>query len=227
MDTTFSNEITQYREMIERIMSGLNTCIPGIIQSFDSSNQTCTVIPAIQKKKVTNGQITWLEYAPISNVPLVIPYGTSSGFCLTVPINSGDECLLLFSQEMLDNWQQSGGIQPGENTPGSRHHHLTDAIAIPAPISAPHAIASWQNDGIELRNSNRSVRIKAGTSGIELVSGNTIIAIDSIGNSSITTSETIVLNGNLTLNGNLQTNGNIGASGNIAAVGTVHGSNIP
>ena len=140
-----------------------HTCMPGIIDSFDASTQTATVLPAIQRlpKKAED---TPANIPPVVQVPVIFP--SAGGYSITFPVAHGDEVLLIFSERALDSWQQAGGIRPPASL---RHHDYTDAVAIIGLHSNPKALSSYATDGLEIRND-------AGTTKIKLTS--TAVAVD-------------------------------------------------
>lgn len=152
MDTRDAEEAVRIRELIDRVLAGMNTCIPGTIESFDDATQTVSVQPAIQKRTVIDGQESFLDPPKLTNVPLVFNFGATAGFALTFPVNAGDPCLIFFAQRAIDNWHDHGGLQPPEEASGSRHHSMTDAFVILAPSPIPDVLGSWESSGIEIRN---------------------------------------------------------------------------
>ena len=160
MDTRITDEATRNREEIDRALRGINTCIPGVIESFDSATQTATVIPAIKMRTFVDEHGGYLNMPPIIRAPVVFPVGSASGFALTFPVSKGDPCLILFSQRGIDNWHEKGGIQPPEAGVSNRHHDLTDAIVLMAPLPLSNSLGSFQSDGIEMRNRDRSTFVK-------------------------------------------------------------------
>lgn len=212
MDTRAVDETVQIREIIDRAMSRLNTCMPGVILSFNSSTQLCTVQPSIQLKVLKDAKVSYIDLPVIINVPIVIPFASTSGYALTLPLQAGDSCLILFSQRAIDHWLANDGVQPPEPGISSRHHHLTDALVFPAPISKPNVLANWNNEGIEIRNTDRSIRIHVGVDSVELVAGTTQIIIDSNGESTLTTGTSLTIDcPSVTLTGNLDVEGTVTA----------------
>lgn len=180
MDLRGANEVTLQKEMIDRAMSRVNTCIPGIIQSFNSATQRAIVVPAIKVKIVIDNEIEYREAPAIINVPVVFPF--AGGFGCTFPVSNGDSCLLIFSQRSIDNFLQSGGIQPPEiDIPGSRHHDMTDAFAIMGLTTNPDALGDWNSSGIELRNNAGTAKVIVQNDKVELAFGENLLTITSTG----------------------------------------------
>lgn len=221
MDCRSADPLTQQRELIDRLMLGLNTAMPGVIDAFDEDTQTATVLPAIQMKTNIDGEVNYIDLPPILNVPVLFPFVSTAGFALTFPVKRGDNCLLIFSQRGIDNWHASGGVQPPEEGVGVRHHDLTDAFAIFAPSPLTETLGSWETEGIELRNREKNSRITLKDATIEVQRGATQLTITDTGvdvtttdvnvtatNSVIVTSPTTTLDGDLEVTGSV-TNGGV------------------
>lgn len=169
MDAGNTHELLQTRELFDRLMKRVNTCIPGRIQSFDSDTQTCVVTPAVKPRVWLDGETTDITPPTLHNVPLVFPFAPVSGFALTIPVRAGDPCLLVFSQRCIDNWHQLGGIQSAETGGvGARHHDINDGFAILCAPPIPDVLTGWCEDGIEIRNRARTVRMTIRDDGVEV-----------------------------------------------------------
>ena len=207
-----ADEVTQIKELIRRmIASNVNTCMPGIIDSFNSANQTVTVRPAIQMKITINNEITYKDYPQIINVPLVFPQ--AGGFAITFPVQSGDQCLLIFSQRCIDNWQLSGRISPPEqNIPGARTHDITDAFAILAPSCNSNIIGDYNTNGVEIRNEIGTSKITLTDSGIVITGDLTVIG-EITSTENITDKVTSMEANRFNFNGHTHNNGAGGTTG--------------
>lgn len=136
---------------IEALKSDINTCLPGIVQSYDEGTQTVTVIPAIRRIFREKGAV---DLPKLVDVPVKFPRG--GGYVLTFPFKKGDECLLSFSQRCIDFWWKNGGVQlPAEY----RMHDLSDAFADVGYSSKPNVVPQLRSDGVELRTVDGSNRI--------------------------------------------------------------------
>lgn len=155
---------------VDSQLCGMFTASPGIITAFDGTLATVKI--SIRMKVVRDGVVSYIDPPPVTNVPVVLPQSTGAGVFLTVPIKSGDPCLLVFSQRGIDNVVEVGGVQNPPDTDFSvlsriRHHDMVDAICIPGLCCKPNAPTSWAVDGIELRNTNSSVSVKVLPTGIQ------------------------------------------------------------
>lgn len=139
----------------------LRVAAPGIIRSFNPTEQTVTVQLAIREKVNFDGDEKWVDIPLLLDVPIVIP--RAGGYCLTLPIQPGDECLVVFGDMCMDAWWQSGGVQ---NQIDCRRHDLSDGFAILGCWSQPKVVPNYSTGSAQLRNN-------AGTAYVE-ISGNTI-----------------------------------------------------
>lgn len=158
-----------YRIMIEGAMTRMRCASPGIIQSFDAEKQTVTVQIAIREKVVIDGNQEWRSIPILVDVPIMLP--RAGGYMLTLPITSGNECLVVFGDNCFDAWYQSGGIQ---NQIDRRRHDLSDGFALIGVWSQPKKISGYSTNSTQFRD-------EAGTSYVEIKdSVINIIAADTV-----------------------------------------------
>lgn len=150
LNEIIGSEYETYKALADSIRSSIRVTIPGIIQSFDATTQTCTIQPCI-RENVTNSDYsaTWTNLSLLLDVPIVIP--RAGNFAITLPIKQGDECLVVFSDMCIDGWWSLGGIQ---NQLEKRRHDLSDAFAILGTYSQPNRITNYSTDSAQLRNLN-------------------------------------------------------------------------
>lgn len=161
---------TQKEEMLQRNTGiGIRVAAPGIIQSFNPAEQTVKVKCAVREKVDLNGTQTWEEIPLLLDVPIVLP--RSGGYVLTMPIQKGDECLVVFADNCIDGWWQSGGVQ---NQVEIRRHDLSDGIAVMGLWSQPNVIPGYSMEGAQLRSldGGASITISGGTVSIKASSVN-------------------------------------------------------
>lgn len=153
-----------FQNSVWSILSSIHTCLPGIVVSYNSSENKASIQPALNK----NYQSGQMPMPIIENVPLVFP--STANFSITYPISEGDYVLLLFSERSIDLWKSVGGqVTPDDN----RKFHLSDAIAIPGlqPFNGNNS----QNNGNDFLISfaGSSIRIKP-DGAVEIKTGSTI-----------------------------------------------------
>lgn len=181
-------EISNNKEETDRLKDDklnidLRVACPGIIQSFDAEEQTVTVQLSL-RENVSNSEYEkqWKEIPLLLDVPIIIP--RAGGYCITMPVNQGDECLVIFGDMCIDAWWEHGGIQ-NQMDKSMRRHDLSDGFAILGPWSQPRTIKNYSIDSCQIRNDE-------GSSSIEL-KGNDI-NINTSGKVNINASQ-IVLDG--------------------------------
>lgn len=158
------SEFEMYQRMGEKWGTDLRVAVPGIVQSFDSVAQTVVVQPALRERVIDQlGNVSMVNLPLLLDVPIVMP--RSGGFALTMPIATGDECLVVFADMCIDAWWSLGGVQ---NQAEKRRHDLSDAVAIMGVWSQPNKIGSYNNTDLEM------VNIATGTG---VIIGNAIVNI--------------------------------------------------
>ena len=133
------------------------TAMPGIVQSFDPEKRTVVVQPALRALVTdSDGSQSWVTMPLLVDCPVVFPGG--GGFVLTIPLQLGDEVLMVFANRCIDAWWQSGGVQ---NQAEIRMHSLSDGFCVPGVTSVPKVQPAISTTEIHLRSDDgvRKVRI--------------------------------------------------------------------
>ena len=165
------NEEFRYNFMAEA--AKVRVAMPGIIRAFDPATQMARVQPALKMTVSVGDGVRHLEMPTISRVPVVLPFSQGAGLMLTLPIQPGDECLLIFGDRAIDFFVGRGGIQHSDTCADrelavARAHDLTDAICIPGIISNPQAVPEYSTTHIEMRDRAREHFISMGPDGIAI-----------------------------------------------------------
>ena len=100
----------------------INCCHVGKIESYNSLLNTATVSIGV-KKKLKNGKE--LEYPTLEDCPVFMLYGGTAS--ITMPISSGDGCLILFNDRCMDDWFLTGAVTAPTD---KRAHALSDGIVL-------------------------------------------------------------------------------------------------
>lgn len=156
----------------------LRVAIPGVVTEVNYSAQTVSVQPTIREKIEINGTYQWVELPILINVPFFVYSG--GGYCITLPVSPGDECLVIFADSCIDAWWQSGGVQ---NQVERRRHDLSDGMAIVGFRSQVHTVPGYSGDSVQ-------VRTEDGGTFIDLKPGQ------------------VTINANVQINGNVTTSAN-------------------
>jgi hypothetical protein len=101
------------------------------------------------------------------------------GWLQTFPIQAGDECFVIFNDNALDAWRQSGGAN-NVQLPPLRRHNFADGVAIFRPHSAAVPIPDYNTSSAELRNLSGTIKLTASSLGITVtgnlgVTGNLVV----------------------------------------------------
>jgi hypothetical protein len=143
----------------------------------DFAKITCTVQPAIQAQQVTpDGERNNVNMPLLVDVPIHFPGG--GGYTATFPLKEGDECVVVFSSRCIDNWWQSGGVQPPFE---QRMHDLSDAFAVPRIWSQQTKISNISDKTAQLRSDDgtRYVELDTPNKKVRAVTDTVVIELDS------------------------------------------------
>lgn len=150
--------------------ANLRVAMPGIIEEFNKEENTVKVQLAIMEK-VTDpetGESTDTPIPVLEDVPVVFP--RAGGYSLLMPIEEGDECLVVFGDMCIDSWWQSGGVQSQAET---RRHDLSDGMAILGVWSQPNKIEedNWPVKGARLMTDDAKTYVEVRKGGLVYVKG--------------------------------------------------------
>lgn len=163
----------RFRDAIE---AGIRVAAPGIIQAVNYDACTVSVQLAIREKLNFNGTLEWVEIPPLLDVPLFIYSG--GGYCLTLPAQPGDECLVIFGDNCMDAWWQSGGVQ---NQIERRRHDLSDGFAIVGFRSQPNVVQNYSPNTAQLRNASGNACIELTADNIKIKGASVTIEAETYG----------------------------------------------
>lgn len=135
------------REVKKDIGVSYNSVNIGIIQAFNSDTQTATIRIAIKKilSEEPDGTKIYREHPLLLECPVMTMFGGDS--FINLPINSGDNCIVLFCDRDIDEWMVSGGVQAPNS---KRVHDISDAIAIVGIRHYQNSIADFLANGIRI-----------------------------------------------------------------------------
>ena len=165
MDNSVIDDFTAERQRFDRMMLGVHTSIPGIICKVyclvPNKAVFVDVQPAIKMKIAKPGEaITFLDLPVIERVPICLAHSEQAGLFITIPIKVGGVGEIRFQERSIDNFIKSGDVSfpaEGNKQVSPRHHDLTDAVFVPGVYTKASALTNWNQDAIELRNTDRSV----------------------------------------------------------------------
>lgn len=179
--------------VISDVKSDIRVSLPAKVTSFDPIKQTISCIPTIRELVNINGQVSYVDLPELKDVPVQMP--RAGNWVITLPIQIGDECMVIFQDLCIDGWWFRGDIQ---NWNDLRRHDLSDAIAIFSPWSQPNVIPNYNGQNLEIRSLDGTIKISFGQEGVIMDFPNTY-----------------TVNGNGTFNGNILVNGDVTATGTV------------
>jgi hypothetical protein len=109
-------------------MKNIHTCLPGKIETYNSTTRKATVKIQIKPRMINDD--TTLSIPPIPDVPVVFP--SCAKFTLEFPLEKGDGCLILFSEEGIGSYLNGNTEVDADSF---AKFSLTDAICIPGLFS--------------------------------------------------------------------------------------------
>jgi len=191
--------------MFDNFAFRLRVASPAVVKSFNPDMQTITAQLCIDES--VYGEITAVPVLP--DIPVYM-FGTKN-FSITAPIKEGDECLLIFADTCIDDWFVRGGT--GRKSKDIRRHSLNDPFALVGFRSQPNAktLVAYNEDDLEIRNEDRSVRVTVADDKITLAVGDSTTSVVEDGTITIDTNGTTVVikDGEVTIT---STKINLGAS---------------
>lgn len=187
----------------EELLAELRVSMPGEIVQYDHTQQLAQVKPLLSRR-YRDGEVQ--ELPLVNDVPVVWP--RSGGAAITLPVNPGDSCLLVFADRSLDRWLSTGGtVAPGDG----RKHHLSDAVAIMGLV--PFAFEGAAPDNTHLRVTYAGSTISIAQDGsVDVESGNVATV----------KAPSIVLDGDVSVTGSVTATGDVTGDG-ISLASHTHG----
>ncbi len=188
------------------ILNKVNTSLIGRIEKFYPDTQTCDVQP-IQPERIIDIGTEVITYSDIPskilpNVPVIFPSG--GGFSLTFPVKKDDECLIVFNQRPIYDWQISseGGLMEDGGIKDYSVNNALVLVGINSGESVKNALPNINPDFPEIRKNDGSVAMRVTDDGIE-VDGD--LAVD----------------GDITVTGDIESQGSIKAPNGDVTAGTI------
>lgn len=104
------------------VMRSLRCCVPGQIIAYSPVTRTADIQISLLQQS-SNGSAP--QYPQLLGCPIFTLQG--GGVSIGMPIEPGDECLVIFSDRCIDAWFETGTPQP---LPNFRMHDLSDGFAL-------------------------------------------------------------------------------------------------
>lgn len=183
------SDSAQWLRVLKAALMDLRVSIPAIVLSFNSTEQTVTVQIAVREIVKTSKGPSNVAIQPIYRVPVCFPSG--GGYSLTLPLQPGDEGLLVFCDMCIDGWWTRGastnptsGLNTDpQNQLEQRRHDLTDCGFYPGGRSQPRSLNNYSGNSAQLRSDDGTVVVDVQSNAIVLTAP--AISMNSSGNISI------------------------------------------
>ena len=139
----------------KNIFFNLNVCLPATVTSYNSSNNTVDLQPAIQVVLTNN---TFLDMPKLFDIPVLEIGGKN--LSVKIPLQEGDTGIVIFCDRDITLFkQEKKNTQP--NT--LRKHDLSDGIFIPMRFGNASA-----SDNITIQSADGSTKFEVTSSGISV-----------------------------------------------------------
>ncbi len=146
-----SDKTEALRAMADSIGVSMRVACVGIVQSFDPVAITAVIQPVGQEASRNPDGSDVVEDLPLlEDVPVVFPQ--AGPFIFTMPVQAGDEALVVFADRCIDGWYETGDISPQAE---ARMHDLSDAIAyvgLRSKVRAPQVVGGVNQNNVQLRH---------------------------------------------------------------------------
>ncbi len=194
--------------------STFNAVQIGQIQSFSTDDQTAAVQILIKTvvSENTDGTRVLQERPVLLKVPCFVLTGGAA--YLSMPIQAGDECIVLFNDREIDNWFSAGGSQAPTS---ARMHDVSDALALVGIRNLQRVISDYLAAAVRLSLST-STRITL-TEG-QIAS----IATLFLHNGNMKVTGTLEVDGDVDMKANATVEGNLTVDGNMSVHGHMTGN---
>jgi len=146
-DPTLYDILLQFKK---NIMTSINCIQIATIESYNSLTNTASVSINF-KRKLKNGDI--IEYPILEDCPVFVLTGGSAS--ITMPIEKGDTCLILFVDRNINDWFSTGEVM---EPPNNRCHDISDGIVI-VGIKSLLDVSLPSNTGLCINGGSKKISI--------------------------------------------------------------------
>jgi len=163
--TRLRSSTEQWDRVLWQLLCELRVAMPGVVTEIQDSGRV-TVQPAVLENLLINSTPTPVAIPPLRDVRVVMMRG--GGLSITLPVEIGDECLLIFMDMCTDFWEQSGGTQNiqwsldtlGKLRGARRRHDLSDAVAIFGPWNQTRNLSDYSSSSLQIRTDDGNTYVE-------------------------------------------------------------------
>jgi hypothetical protein len=172
--TLLGIEEAALNELLWQRLADLRVAIPAVVVSFDNAKQTAKVQIAIRESALINGVPIPVDIHPLEDVIVVMPRG--GGFSITMPLQAGDEGLLVFADMCIDQWYQAVGT--ANKQAERRRHDLSDGFFVPGGWSQPRVLPNYSASTLQIRSDDGVTHVQVGAGQITMTPDNNTTVIN-------------------------------------------------
>ena len=146
-------EFTQeMKNLMETYQQNIHTVLPGIIAAFDAERQEAQVKPTA---KFWKPDATKIDYPDIFEVPVFFVQGIGQKAAITHAVKPGDECMIFFFEQALDQWRTKAETETDLRFDISNAAALVGFFAEPNP----HVKRACENESIIIQRENTFIEL--------------------------------------------------------------------
>ena len=151
----------EFTQSVKNIMADtirdVHTAVPGKIVTFDPEKSEATIQPTAKFRKPDG---TLIDFPKIYEVPIFFPQSVSQNMTFAWHITPGDECLVFFMEQALDQWRT------GAESSTELRFDLQNAVAITGLFAKPNPLVkrASENESIIIQRVNTYIEL-FGTTG--------------------------------------------------------------
>lgn len=141
------------RMLIDKVLLDMYFGMPAKVVSYDSSTQFADVEIQLYQGFMDGSK---KPYPVIPNVPVKHPRANGGAARIHMPIQPGDDVILMFTSRSIDSWKTNGGMtDPGD----ARKHHLSDCFALIGGSAKADAFDVEDPTAIEVVNEDSKLQV--------------------------------------------------------------------
>lgn len=140
------------------VQVSMQCCKIGQILSFDATKKTAKV-KIMGKAVFAGGEV---PYPELDDVPVFTLQG--GGGAVQLPIQAGDDCLVLFADRNIDIWYSTGTSAAPQT---QRCHDLSDGIALVGINSLQSTLPSYPANELRITYGGARTALKGGKANVQ------------------------------------------------------------
>ena len=141
----------------DSLLNNLHTALPAKVHSYSIANNYLVADLEILIKK-DNDDNEYTDYPILPSVPVQMPSGLGGDAFINVPLNEGDNGLIIFCETGIDSWLNSDGSEVKAPSQILRHA-LGNAVFLPGVNPFGKTFNNLSTDNVVINNESGGVTI--------------------------------------------------------------------